>query len=99
MASDGKTHRSHRVLALERFTIALGTHLRMPAEEKQSFGPDYRDHEVLFCWPDGRSIHPDTITEHFNRLVDRAGLHPIILQQCATPPPRCRFAPELNPRS
>jgi len=79
-ASDGKTNRSRRILALDRrTTTALRAHLRMLAEEKQSFGPDYQDHDLLFCWPDGRPIHPDTITEQFNRLVDRAGLPPITL--------------------
>lgn len=33
----------------------------------------------MFCWIDGRPIYPDTISEHFNRLVDRAGLPAITL--------------------
>ncbi len=33
----------------------------------------------MFCWEDGRPIHPDTITEHFNRIVDRANLPAIEL--------------------
>ena len=34
----------------------------------------------LFCHPDGRSIHPDTVTCRFNRLVDAAGVQKIRLQ-------------------
>ncbi|MDT4987304.1 MAG: hypothetical protein QOI74_1398, partial [Micromonosporaceae bacterium] len=33
----------------------------------------------LFCYEDGRRLHPDTITRRFNRLVDRAGLRRITL--------------------
>lgn len=28
----------------------------------------------MFCWEDGRALYPDTITERFNRLVERAQL-------------------------
>jgi len=37
-------------------------------------GAVYHDRGLLFCWSDGRPIYPETITDHFNRLVDRAGL-------------------------
>jgi len=48
-------------------------------EERLLRGGDYEDHGLLFCWPDGRPIYPETITDQFNRLVDRAGLAPITL--------------------
>ncbi|MHA6622890.1 tyrosine-type recombinase/integrase [Pseudonocardia sp. DLS-67] len=79
-ASDGKSERSRRVLALDRQTAAaLTTHLQMLETERRAFEDDYRDHGLLVCWADGRPIHPDTITEQFNRLVDRAGVPPIRL--------------------
>jgi integrase len=34
---------------------------------------------LLICHLDGRPVHPDTITERFNRLVDRAGVKRIRL--------------------
>jgi len=34
---------------------------------------------VLFCWPDGRPPHPDTITRRFKRLAAAAGLPDIDL--------------------
>ena len=41
------------------------------------FGDDYHDSGLLVCHPDGRPVHPDTITDRFNRLVDWAGVkHP-----------------------
>jgi integrase len=80
--SDGKSERSPRSLALDRrTTAALAAHVAKLEDEKRSFGRDYSDHGLLFCWPDGRPIHPDTITEQFSRLVDRASLPPITLHQ------------------
>ena len=46
-------------------------------------GPTYPDHGLLFVYPDGRPLHPDTLTARFNRLVDRAGLPPIRLHDYA----------------
>jgi integrase len=51
----------------------------MLARERAEHGDDYRDHGLLFCWPDGSQIYPDTITRQFNRLVDRADLPDIRL--------------------
>jgi integrase len=77
-ASTGKTLRSRRLLSLDPTTIeALRVHLDALHAERDAWGPDYRDHGLLFCWPDGRPIYPDTITERFGRLIERAGL-PII---------------------
>ena len=36
--------------------------------ERAEFGPDYDDHGLLFCWEDGRPLHPDTITRRFHKL-------------------------------
>ncbi len=78
--SDGKTARSRRRLALDRRTVAaLADHLAMLDEERRRHGAGYEDHGLLFCWADGRPIYPETITDQFNRLVDRAGLPAITL--------------------
>jgi integrase len=78
--SDGKTRQSRRRLALDRRTAeALTQHLATLDNERKEFGADYQDHGMLFCWIDGRPIYPDTISEQFNRLVDRAGLPLITL--------------------
>jgi integrase len=78
--SDGKTRTSRRILALDPATVAvLRAHLAQLAAERAEWGASYQDHGKLFCWEDGRPIHPDTITEHFNRIVDRANLPTIEL--------------------
>jgi integrase len=48
-------------------------------QERAEFGPDYRDHGVLFCWENGKPPHPDTITRRFKRLAVAAGLPEIDL--------------------
>jgi integrase len=73
--SDGKTESGNRTIALDPVTMAyLRRHLAMLDGERREFGIGYRDHAMLFCHPDGRPIHADTITRRFNRLVDRAGV-------------------------
>src|SRR4029077_11500966 len=62
--SDGKTENAQHVLALDPFTLAvLKAHVEQLERERWDFGPGY--HGVLFCWPDGRPLHPDTITRRF----------------------------------
>jgi integrase len=78
--SDGKTENAQRVIALDAFTLAaLGAHTQMLARESVTFGPDYADHGLLFCWEDGRPPHPDTITRRFHTLAVAAGLPKINL--------------------
>ncbi|GLH97125.1 site-specific integrase [Phytohabitans aurantiacus] len=73
--SDGKTESSNRTIALDPLTVTyLRFHLAMLDRESREFGMAYHGHGKLFCHPDGRPIHADTITRRFNRLVDRAGV-------------------------
>jgi integrase len=78
--SDGKTENAQHVLALDPFTLAaLKAHVEQLEQERRDFGPEYHDHRVLFCWPDGRPPHPDTITRRFKKLAEAAGLPEIDL--------------------
>lgn len=78
--SDGKTENAQHVLALDPFTLAvLKAHVEQLDQERRDFGPEYHDHGVLFCWPDGRPPHPDTITRRFKKLASAAGLPEIDL--------------------
>jgi integrase len=66
--------------SLDPFTVsALQRHLAMLDRERRAFGPRYAGSGPLFCKPDGRALHPDTITRRFNRLVDAAGVRRIRL--------------------
>jgi integrase len=78
--SDGKTQNARRVLALDPFTLAaLRSHVDMLEREHAEFGPDYEDHGLLFCWENGRPVHPDTITRRFKKLAASADLPEIDL--------------------
>jgi hypothetical protein len=54
--SDGKTENAQHVLALDLFTLAaLKAHVEKLDQEQRELGPEYHDHGVLFCWPDGKA--------------------------------------------
>jgi len=73
--SDGKTENAQRVIALDPFTLAaLRAHVELLDQERAEFGPDYENHDLLFCWEDGTPPHPDTITRRFYQLTAAAGL-------------------------
>jgi integrase len=74
---DGKSDRGRRTLAPDPVTVdGLREYVQRWDEWKREFG---HNGEHLFCHPDGRPIHPDTITEWFTRLTWEAGLPPIRL--------------------
>jgi integrase len=71
--SDGKTEAGVRTVSLDAFTIAaLHRHLAMLDREQQDFGSAYAAGGWLFVWENGQRLHPDTVTDRFNRLVDAA---------------------------
>ena len=73
--SDGKSENSRRVISLDPLTVAaLRRHVATIDDERQAWGDTYPDHGLLAVYPDGRPMHPETITARFNRLVDRARL-------------------------
>ncbi len=77
---DGKTESDRRVIYLDPLTVAyLRRHMAMLDTEKEAFGNSYHDAWWLVCHPDGRPVHPDTITGRFNKIVDRAGVKRIRL--------------------
>ena len=68
------------MISLDPLTVAyLRRHLAMLDTEKEAFGDSYHDAGWLVCHQDGRPVHPDTITDRFNKLVDRAGVKRIRL--------------------
>lgn len=72
--SDGKTDASGRTISLDAQTVELlHKHLETLDSERTELGELYQDDDRLFCFPNGKAPHPDTITAMFNRLVDQAG--------------------------
>jgi integrase len=71
---DTKTGKS-RTVALDADTIAeLRRHRARQAEERLSWGADYKDHDLLFCREDGTPINGDVIEWAFKRVTRRAGV-------------------------
>lgn len=72
--SDGKTPASERTISLDSGTVTmLRAYIEQLDREKEEHGDAYHNDNRLFCYPNGKAPHPDTITTMFNRLVDRAG--------------------------
>ncbi len=78
--SDGKTENAQRMVILDPLTLALlRSYVEMLNRERAEFGSGYHDSGLLFCWEDGRPVHPDTITSRFQKIVESAGLPKINL--------------------
>ena len=70
--SDAKTRAGERSLALDPTTWeALRAYVDRWDEEGELLGQDTR---LLFVWPIGQALHPDTITTLFHRHCDTAAL-------------------------
>jgi integrase len=70
--SEPKTSHGYRTLALDPVTVkAVREHLKRWRKERKAVG---HTSLLLFCWPDGKPVHPQTITDRFFRLSKDAGL-------------------------
>lgn len=56
---------------------ALARHRQAQQNEREFFGADYSDHDLVFCRPDGTPLRPDRATAEFEQHVATCGL-PII---------------------
>ncbi|MGX6604559.1 site-specific integrase [Micromonosporaceae bacterium Da 78-11] len=57
--------------------VALARHLAEQQSERDLFGVDYDEHDLVFCRPDGTPLRPDRVTAEFERHVRACGL-PIV---------------------
>jgi len=70
--SETKTRSGERVLALDPDTRdALQDYVRTWDQERELLG---QETQLLFVWPNGRPLHPDTISALFHKHCDAAGL-------------------------
>ena len=73
--SSPKTERGRRRIALDVGTVAVLRALKAAqAAEKLKLGQAYIDHDLVFCWEDGRPIQPNAFSKSFGAAVARAGL-------------------------
>ena len=95
--SGTKTEAGKRVMALDPQTLAaLREYVEGWAEERRLLGQDSR---LLFVWPDGGALHPDTLTALFSKHVRAAGLPRIRLHDVrhsyATAALRAKISPKI----
>jgi integrase len=65
-----------RSLTLPQFVLpALREHLAMIAHERELFGQDYEDHQLLFPKPNGQHYRPNKIGSRLNYLLKQAGIN------------------------
>jgi integrase len=75
-----KTARGRRVIALDRATVAaLNSHLMRQTEQRLAFAGSYSNHNLVFARPGGDPIHPQLVSDRFDKLVQKSGLSRIRL--------------------
>jgi integrase len=79
LESTPKTHQA-RVIDLDPETVAvLGEHRRRQKIERDQWGPDYRDNDLVVAKENGEPIHPHSFRQGFERVVRHARLRRIRL--------------------
>ncbi|WP_026257606.1 tyrosine-type recombinase/integrase [Actinopolymorpha alba] len=84
-----KTDGSERAVALpEACCAALKRHQELQANERESAGQAWRDHDLVFATKIGTPIDPRNINRHFEELCTAAGVRRIrfhdLRHSCAT---------------
>ena len=55
--------------------------------DKRLFGPDYQDHDLIFCQPNGAYYSPDRVGAHVKELMVSVGLEGVSLHALRRKPP------------
>ena len=72
--STPKTHQA-RTIDLDPGTIQrLRRHRDQQLPERDEWGSDYQDNDLVFCPEDGSPTHPHTLSQAFERIVSPSGL-------------------------
>jgi len=79
LESSPKSHQA-RVIDLDPETTALlRRHRDRQERDREEFGAEYDDRDLVICADDGCPIHPQSFSQAFGRAVERAGLRKIRL--------------------
>lgn len=77
--STPKNHRA-RVVDIDLETVeALRLHRKAQEVERDEWGNDYLDSDLVFCKENGEPLHPQTYSQAFERIVAKSDLPPIRL--------------------
>ena len=73
--STPKTDKGRRQIALDPATVAaLRAHRIRQSEERLQWGAAWEDNGLVFCWENGKAIHPDRLSQQFHRYIKCLGL-------------------------
>jgi len=72
--STPKTHKARMVDLDARTVVRLRQQLECQEAERQEWGEDYLDHDLVFCRENGTPLHPDTFSQCFARAVAETDL-------------------------
>jgi integrase len=74
-----KTHQA-RTIDLDPITVKrLLQHRERQSKDRQEWGDDYHDEDLVFAREDGSPVHPHSFSQTFERVVARSGLRIIPL--------------------
>jgi integrase len=77
--STPKTHQA-RTIDLDAGTVTrLRNHRVRQLQDRQQWGDDYEENDLVFCRENGSPLHPHTFSQAFERIVARSGLPKIPL--------------------
>lgn len=75
-----KTKRGARRISLDKATVStLRTHRVAQSAERLSWGPAYRNNDLVFCCEDGSPLSPEMVSRHFLAMSRALGLPRIVL--------------------
>lgn len=73
--TDTKTEAGQRSISMPPSIIPiLKEHRKQQAENKLKLGSEYRDNNLVCCWPNGAELTPNYITHTFKKVLKEAGL-------------------------
>ena len=73
--ADVKTNRARRVIDVDEQTISrLRAHRTEQLQLRLAVGSGWNNNDLVFCQPDGRPLHPNTVSQAFDRLIARSHL-------------------------
>jgi integrase len=74
LTSSPKNHQA-RVIDLDPGTVEqLRRHRERPLADRRVWGNDYEDQDLVFCRENGTPIHPHSLSQAFERLIQKSDL-------------------------
>ena len=74
-----KSGKPRRFVVPESALPVLADHRAQQQEDKMLFGPDYQDHDLIFCQPNGAYYSPDRVGARVKELMVSVGLEDVSL--------------------